>query len=91
MLLRTGVSGEEIKSVLKHVAHRFDKQADRIKEAQGSSWEIHSSTAAERQDGTSFHNAYAVLISEDEDLVKDFMANYRAWMKVKGLDKKHSP
>ena len=85
------VSGEEIESVLKHVAHRFVKRAERIQEAQGSSWEIHSSTSAERQDGTSFHNAYAVLISENEDLVKDFLANYRAWMKVKRLDKKHTP
>jgi len=81
------VSVQEAKQLLNHIADKFQETARRIKGAKSSTFELHSYTTGDRTDGSLVHSAYAVLISEDGELVKEFIDNYRAWMKVKGIDK----
>ena len=85
------VSVKEAKQLLYHIADKFQETARRIKGAKSSTFEFHSYTTGDRTDGSLVYSAYAVLISEDGELVKEFIENYRAWMKIKDIDRQQIP
>lgn len=61
--------------------------AGKIGPGSSTTFEIHQKTTIESPTGVK-HGAYTLLLSEDENIIDDFLEDYRAWLKTKEVGKK---
>jgi hypothetical protein len=75
----------QVKHAVKHIEEQLFGSLENVKGQQGSTFEYNNTTTATRKNGTKFHLAYAIIVTEKEEIKNDFFKNYNAWLKVKDL------